>query len=77
MKMIPALLTLLALPAAAADQAAGFFDDFAVREIRLYFDDANWYNTLFQSHNSNPADQYGETNLAKIGAIQGQFVLPA
>lgn len=74
MKMIPALLTLLALPAAAADQAASFFDDSAVREIRLYFDDANWYNTLFQSHNSNPADpnfpvrfHYGETNLAKIG----------
>jgi uncharacterized protein (TIGR03437 family) len=68
------VLALMALPMLAADQAAGFFDDSAVREIRLYFEDANWYNTLFQSHNSNPADpnfparfQYGETGLPRIG----------
>ncbi len=74
MKSIPALLALLSLPAFAADQAASFFDDTTVREIRLYFDDANWYNTLFQSHNADRADpnfpvrfQYGSTNIPKIG----------
>ncbi len=59
----------------AADQAAAFFDDSAVREIRLYFDDPNWYNTLFQSHSRDPNDpyfparfQYGATVIARIGA---------
>lgn len=63
------------LPSLRADQAAAFFDDTAVREIRLYFDDTNWYNTLFQSHSSNPEDpyfparfQYGDTVIEKIGA---------
>ncbi len=61
-------------PALRADQAAAFFDDTAVREIRLYFDDPNWYNTLFQAHSSNPEDpyfparfQYGDTVIDKIG----------
>lgn len=63
------------LPSLRADQAAAFFDDTAVREIRLYFDDSNWYNTLFQAHSSNPEDpyfparfQYGDTVIDKIGA---------
>ena len=58
----------------AADLAATVFDDSVVREIRLYFDDANWYNTLFQSHSSNQADpnfpvrfQYGNINIPRIG----------
>ncbi|MBS1824278.1 MAG: CotH kinase family protein [Acidobacteria bacterium] len=62
-------------PALPADQAAAFFDDSAVREIRLYFEDPNWYNTLFQAHSSNPEDpyfparfQYGTTVIDKIGA---------
>jgi uncharacterized protein (TIGR03437 family) len=57
-----------------ADQAAVFFDDSAVREIRLYFSDANWYNTLYQAHNSNPEDpyfparfRYGDTVMESIG----------
>ncbi len=68
------LALLFALPLLGADQAAFFFDDSAVREIRLTFDDSNWYNTLFQAHNSNPADpnfpvrfQYGDTVMPKIG----------
>jgi uncharacterized protein (TIGR03437 family) len=68
-------LIALAGPTCAADQAAAFFDDSAVREIRLYFDNPNWYNTLFQSHNSDPADpyfparfQYGSTVIPQIGA---------
>lgn len=68
------LLALLSLPLLAADQAAPFFDDSTVREIRLYFDEPNWYNTLFQSHNSDRTDpnfpvrfQYADTNIPKIG----------
>lgn len=58
--ILPLLLAVvfLTLPAGAADTASAFFDDTAVREIRIYFDDSNWYNILFQSHNSNPADPY-------------------
>jgi uncharacterized protein (TIGR03437 family) len=65
----------LAASSAAADEAAAFFDDSAVREIRLYFDDPNWYNTLFQAHSRDPNDpyfparfQYGSIVLPKIGA---------
>ena len=32
------------------DKASAFFDDSAVREIRIYFDDPNWYNTLVNAH---------------------------
>ncbi len=32
------------------DPAAGFFDDSAVREVRLYFTDTDWYNKLVQAH---------------------------
>jgi spore coat protein CotH len=58
-----------------ADQAAAFFDDSEVREIRLYFDSTGWYNTLFQSHQRDPNDPYfparfrfGATTIEKIGA---------
>lgn len=58
----------------AADSADAFFDDSAVREIRLYFDDANWYNTLYQSHATNRDDPYfparfqaGAVALPRIG----------
>src|SRR5687767_129743 len=59
---------------ALADAAAAFFDDTVVREIRLSFDDPNWYNTLFQGHSRDAADpyfpcrfQYGSTVIDKIG----------
>jgi uncharacterized protein (TIGR03437 family) len=55
------------------DPAAAFFNDSAVREIRLYFDDTNWYNTLLNGHNTT-ADpyypcrfQYGSTVISQIG----------
>jgi spore coat protein CotH len=60
--------------AASADQAAAFFDDSAVREIRIDFPDSNWYNTLFQSHARDPEDPYfparfrsGDIDLGTIG----------
>lgn len=71
-------LLLVSLPALAqqstlTDPAAAFFDDTAVREIRIYFDDTNWYNTLLNGHNTT-ADpyfpcrfQYGTTVISKIG----------
>jgi uncharacterized protein (TIGR03437 family) len=58
------------------DKAAAFFDDSAVREIRIYFDDPNWYNTLVQAHqNQNQTGdpyfpcrfKYGTIDLAKVG----------
>ena len=42
----------ITLPPLMADQAATLFDDSTVREIRLYFDDANWYTKLYQAHSN-------------------------
>jgi spore coat protein CotH len=51
---IPSLLflspLLLAQQVKLTDQAAAFFDDSQVREIRIYFDNPNWYNTLLRAH---------------------------
>jgi spore coat protein CotH len=44
--------------ATLTDEAAAFFDDRGIREIRIYFDDPNWYNTLLRSHQSDPLDPY-------------------
>jgi uncharacterized protein (TIGR03437 family) len=61
-------------PILAQQPASDFFNDTTIREIRLTFDAPNWYDTLFQSHNSNPADPYfpcrfqsGNTVLNRIG----------
>ncbi len=69
------VVCVLCLACAWADQAASFFDDSTVREIRLYFDDPGWYNTLYRAHASDPNDpyfparfQYGDLVLPKIGA---------
>lgn len=58
----------------SADQAAPFFDSSQVREIRLYFTDADWYNTLYKSHSSDSQDpyfparfQYGDAVIPSIG----------
>ncbi|MCW5981105.1 MAG: CotH kinase family protein [Bryobacteraceae bacterium] len=72
---IAAPLCLALLPRAMfADQAGAFFDDSAVREIRLTFADSNWYNTLYQAHSGNTADpyfparfQYGSIVIDRIG----------
>lgn len=69
------LLSLLCAAPVQADQAAAFFDDAAVREIRLDFDDPDWYRTLFRAHSSDPNDpyfparfRYGDIVIPKIGA---------
>lgn len=41
-----------------ADEAAAFFDDKTIKEVRIYFDDPRWYDTLYAAHNSNPQDPY-------------------
>ncbi|MCH6258425.1 CotH kinase family protein [Puniceicoccaceae bacterium K14] len=41
-----------------ADEADAFFDDSFVHEIRLTFDDDNWYSTLYNSHANDPDDPY-------------------
>ena len=46
--LIALLLTTFAVNA-ADDDAASFFDDSQVKEIRLYFSDPNWYNLLYQA----------------------------
>lgn len=73
--MFPRLAALGLLTGAVwADDASAFFEDSTVKEIRIYFDSANWYNTLYQSHASNPDDPYfparfvyGGTTIPKIG----------
>ena len=35
------------------DEASEFFDDGYIHEIRLYFDDTDWYDTLFYAHDNN------------------------
>lgn len=58
-----AICTLLSAALAAqssrslTDPAAAFFNDTQVREVRLYFDDPNWYNTLLAGHRTT-ADPY-------------------
>ncbi|MBI4910141.1 MAG: CotH kinase family protein [Acidobacteria bacterium] len=76
-KSLPLLLLPLVLAAqpqsSLRDTAAVFFDDSAVREIRLYFDDTDWYNTLLRAHQT-AEDPYfpcrfrsGDISLEKIG----------
>ncbi|MBL8215953.1 MAG: CotH kinase family protein [Bryobacterales bacterium] len=57
----------------STDPAAAFFDDSQVREIRLYFEDPGWYNTLLRAHQT-AEDPYfpcrfksGDVDLPQIG----------
>jgi spore coat protein CotH len=55
------------------DPAAAFFDDREVREIRIYFEDANWYNTLLRAHQTTEDPYFpcrfksGDIEIPKIG----------
>jgi uncharacterized protein (TIGR03437 family) len=74
-------VSLFAIPGLAqhpglTDKASAFFDDSAVREIRIYFDNANWYNTMVQNHQNQAQTgdpyipcrfKYGQIDLPKIG----------
>jgi len=61
---------------ALTDAAAAFFDDSAVREIRIYPEDADWYNKLVQAHQNEATTgdpyfpcrfKYGNIDLPKVG----------
>ena len=71
---LPILLGLSLAVVATADEADDFFAAATVHEIRLYFDDPNWYETLLQGHASDPEDPYfparfvfGDTVLEPVG----------
>ncbi len=40
------------------DEASVFFDDSYIHDMYLYFDDPNWYDTLYEAHDNNPEDPY-------------------
>jgi hypothetical protein len=69
-----ALLWIFLSGAVAAADALAFFDDSKVQEIRLYFNDLNWYNKLNSAHKNDPTDpffpaqfQYGDTIINSVG----------
>lgn len=45
-------------PRPTDNDSAVFFNDSYVHEIRLYFGDPNWYDTLYDSHATNPGNPY-------------------
>jgi spore coat protein CotH len=72
---LPVWWALSANPAAGGEGASDFFDDSKVQEIRLYFSNSNWYDTLYNSHKSDPEDpyfpvrfKYGTIAINSIGA---------
>ncbi|QDT12876.1 lamin tail domain-containing protein [Planctomycetes bacterium K23_9] len=54
------------------DEAAAFFDDSYVHEVSITFEDDDWYNTLFTSHDTDVDDPYFEADFVADGiAIDG------
>ena len=58
----------------SADDADVFFDDSRVHEIRIYFENSDWYTILYNSHDDDPDDpyfparfEYGDTVLDPVG----------
>ena len=59
-------------PVAIDDEAAAFFDDSYVHEIHITFEDDDWYNTLFTSHDTDVNDPYFEADFIADGiALEG------
>jgi spore coat protein CotH len=54
------------------DEAAAFFDDSQVREIRIYFDDPDWYNTLLRAHQTTE-DPYFPCRFSSAGVEIAQI----
>ncbi len=40
------------------DEADVFFDDTYIHDIYLFFDDPDWYDTLYEAHDKDPEDPY-------------------
>lgn len=74
--MLCSVAALAQQQSALSDKAAAFFNDSVVREIRIYFDDPNWYNTMVQNHQNQAQTgdpyiacrfKYGTVDLPKVG----------
>ena len=53
------------------DDAAAFFDDSYVHDLYITFEDADWYNMLFTSHDTDPDDPYFEASFVADGVELG------
>ncbi|MBI2839819.1 MAG: CotH kinase family protein [Acidobacteria bacterium] len=54
---------------ASADEAAAFFADGAVHEMRITFANEGWYDTLYNSHANDPQDPYFPASFEADGAV--------
>ncbi|TWU48095.1 CotH kinase family protein [Rubripirellula reticaptiva] len=54
-------------PVTIDDEAAVFFDDTYVHEVYITFEDDDWYDTLFTSHDTDAADPYFEADFVADG----------
>ncbi|HDQ06716.1 MAG TPA: hypothetical protein ENN36_08370, partial [Candidatus Bathyarchaeota archaeon] len=54
-----------------SNEADVFFDDSYIHEIRLYFDDPNWYDTLYAGHDNdrNTPDPYFPARFESHGIV--------
>lgn len=59
-------------PVVIDDEAAAFFDDSYVHEIRITFEDPDWYDTLFESHSTDVEDPYFEASFVGDGVALEQ-----
>ncbi|TWU32194.1 CotH kinase family protein [Novipirellula artificiosorum] len=59
-------------PVAIDDSSAAFFDDTYVHEILITFEDADWYNTLYNSHATDADDPYFEASFVGDGIALDQ-----
>ena len=60
------------IPSTIDDEAAAFFDDTYVHEIYITFEDADWYNTLYNSHATDADDPYFEASFVADGIALDQ-----
>ncbi|HPR62778.1 MAG TPA: CotH kinase family protein [Thermoanaerobaculia bacterium] len=60
-------LSVLGNPVQVQDEASAFFDDSFVHEIRITFDNPDWYQVLYASHANDPEDPYFPARLSCDG----------
>jgi spore coat protein CotH len=59
-------------PVVIDDPSAAFFDDSYVHEIYITFEDAEWYNALYDSHANDATDPYFEASFVGDGIALDQ-----
>lgn len=67
------ILLSMAPPLLLADDAAPFFADGVVREIRIAFTSQGWYDTLYNSHANDPEDPYFPASFEADGVVIPQI----